>query len=112
MINQELERIQQVAKDAGADQVAEFLGQMREALENKWREIPAEIMDMHAEVARELALRKAVYPGLIEKEKLTRHQATKQYALLRGVLPLLELFLPGEVFCDQVKVRRKPNGGS
>ena len=52
--------------------------------------------DLVAEIDRELKMRKRVYPGLIQQNKLTRAQAERQVAALECVRTLMEDYLEPE----------------
>jgi len=51
---------------------------------------PIPLQEQIAEVRREIAMREAVYPGLVERKKLTQARADKQLAVMRAVLEQLQ----------------------
>lgn len=51
------------------------------------------VPDMIREVEREITLRRAVYPGLVARKKLTQARADRQIALMEAVRGNLEVQL-------------------
>ena len=49
-----------------------------------------EMMAIKAEVAREIAVRRSVYPKLISQGKLTQEEADRRMHLMRGALMALD----------------------
>lgn len=54
------------------------------------------ISEAIAEIERELEMRKFVYPGLIQKGKLTRDAANHQYQCLEKSLQILKAMIPNQ----------------
>ena len=58
---------------------------------------PITLSEQVAEVRREIAMRQAVYPGLVERKKLAPARADRQLAVMRAVLEKLLQLEHGEV---------------
>lgn len=56
------------------------------------------IHEQLSEARRELALRKAVYPGFVQRGKLSQRDADRQIALMAEIVRTLETLRPHDLF--------------